>query len=514
MPKLRERAVEFGLASNHVFREMRLGESLRSCVIDAMVGIGIMKTGLRPTEIGDEESWLHDTGKPFSEPVGLDDWVHDMTALRWDQVRYMGNRYRLPLDFVRESGLFEGDSAEHLSNAYSKLYNETGDPRASSLTQRDSAWSEGEFEQMVELYDVWLPFHNRVVTIPAPMYGTAYREPLRVVEWRGPESGPYQILSLSDVPDNTMPLAPAATIYDLHVMINTLHNKLRRQAERQKENLTYPGGAEDDAERLVDAFDGQSIRVDQPEKMVIQKTGGADQVTLAYTMHLNDQGSRQAGNLDMLAGLGAQSDTLGQDRLIAQSASQRLAEMQSRTMNFAKGVMEQIAWYIWDDPNLSVEVEKPITSRRTRTITFDSSRQEGDWLDYNIDIVPFSMQDLTPSMRAEQMLLIHDRIVMPNAQMMAERGEQFDAAGFAKKIAEYSQVSEMSDFFVGGPVAMGADEQETNAKNKPLETKRTYERINRPGGTRRGAEKALSQTLLGAGVQNAEMDAVSRPKGA
>lgn len=62
------------------------------------------------------------------------------------------------------------------------------------------------------------------------MYGAAYRDPIRIVDWEGPESGPFCILGFSEVPDQTMPLAPAATWYDLHNMINVLYRKMRRQA--------------------------------------------------------------------------------------------------------------------------------------------------------------------------------------------------------------------------------------------------------------------------------------------
>lgn len=158
VPKLRERAKEFGLVVNHIAKEIRLADSLRTCVVDALFGIGIMKVGLRPTEIGDEESWLHDSGKPFAEPVGLDDWVHDMSAKRWDQCRYMGHRYRLPLDFVRESKLFDRKQTERLSDTINELYNETGEPRASSITKRESHYADGEFERMLELWDIFLPF--------------------------------------------------------------------------------------------------------------------------------------------------------------------------------------------------------------------------------------------------------------------------------------------------------------------------------------------------------------------
>lgn len=173
--------------------------------------------------------------------------------------------------------------------------------------------------------------------------------------------------------------------------------------------------------------------------------------------------------------------------------------MQSRTAQFAKRVMKQVAWYMWTDPNLSVEVDKPITSRRSRTVVFDSARQEGDWLDYNLDVSVHSLTEMTPSMRAEQMMAIHDRIILPNQAAMQQRGDQFDVGGFVRKISEYAQIEEMGEFIQSGQ-AMGQDQQEVNAANQPLQTTRRYERVSRPGATRRGAEAALTQTLLGGGA--------------
>ena len=511
VPKLRERAKEYTLAANHIFKEMRLGDAARECTFDAMFGIGVMKVGLKPNEIGNAESWEYDTGKPFAEPVGLDDWVHDMTAKRMDQCRYFGNRYRLPLSLLKESGLFDSKQTERMSATLQDLYNETGDVRASSLTKRESYYSDGEYEPHVELYDIWLPFEGKILTIPADMYGMSYRDPIREIDWSGPEEGPYHILSYSDVPDNTMPLAPAANLYDLHVFLNTIYRKLRNQAERQKEILGYAGEADQDARRVVDAGDGESIRLDAPDKLNNVRFGGIDSNLLAMFLNGKDQFSYFAGNLDVLSGLGAQSDTLGQDRLIAQSASQRLSEMQGRTAKFLTRTMKSVAWYIHDDPSLSVSVEKPITSRRTRTIVYDASRREGDYLDYNYDLVAHSTTDMTPAMRAEQMMAIHDRIILPNQATMQQSGQSFDVVGFVKKVSGYAMVDEMGEFLNSGEAPLpDGDEREIDAANKPLETKRTYERINRPSGTRRGAEKALTQTLLGASGNPDEMDSIGR----
>ena len=47
--------------------------------------------------------------------------------------------------------------------------------------------------------------------------------------------------------------------------------------------------------------------------------------------------------------------------------------------------------------------------------------------------------------------------------------------------------------------------------DKPPMTKRTYERVNRPAGTRQGKDRAMAQAMLGKPPQPDEMAAITRP---
>ena len=49
------------------------------------------------------------------------------------------------------------------------------------------------FEEMGTLMDFWIPEDNQIIT----MAEDHSKKPLRVLDWDGPESGPYHILSFS-----------------------------------------------------------------------------------------------------------------------------------------------------------------------------------------------------------------------------------------------------------------------------------------------------------------------------
>ena len=79
-----------------------------------MFSIGIVKQGLASGAVGEIMGFTHNVGQPFADVVSLDDWVHDMTAKRWEQVGYAGNRYRIPLDEARELSIWSKGQREKL----------------------------------------------------------------------------------------------------------------------------------------------------------------------------------------------------------------------------------------------------------------------------------------------------------------------------------------------------------------------------------------------------------------
>ena len=508
--QLKSQAETLRLALDHLIDEIRLGKTIGTFALDAFFSLGIVKVGLNYSDSVEIGGIFHDVGQPFVEPVDLDDFVIDMTAKRFEQVQFIGNRYRLPRKAAKDSKLFDATALKKLPDDEKKGTNETGDEKAESITTGSESPTE-MFQDYIELWDIWLPQENRVLTVSMEEQATILRE----VEWAGPENGPYRLLSLREVPSSLMPLPPVAKLMDLHTSENVLYRKVIRQAERQKKFLGVQGGAEEDGERIVDVADGKAIRVDNPKAAEEFSLGGFDQQTLGLVIHIKDMFSWIAGNLDALGGLGPQSDTVGQDKILTESASKLSADMQDRLVAAVQDILGDLAWYLWTDPLIELPIVKRVPGTDIEVLTkFSAEELEGDFLQYNIQIEPYSMQHRTPGMRLNTLTQIFNTYIVPFAPMLEQQGIVVNFEALLRIISDYSdmpEVLDILDFF--GPSQVEERGPVGEPPRQSPVTHRINERVNRPGATRSGKDNALLQTLMGGGAQASEMASVLRPVG-
>ena len=83
---------------NQIPDEIKLSDTLRRAVLEAIFGMGIVKVGIagidpRPN-FGDE---------PFVSLVTLDDYFVDMSARSWDEIQYEGNEYWMTVREVKDA---------------------------------------------------------------------------------------------------------------------------------------------------------------------------------------------------------------------------------------------------------------------------------------------------------------------------------------------------------------------------------------------------------------------------
>jgi hypothetical protein len=440
--ELRDGAVDLQIAMDHLIGEIALEKTLRRCVKSAMFSIGIMKLGLAAGAIGEIMGFRHNVGQPFADNVSLDDWVHDMTAKRWEQIGFAGNRYRLPLEEAKELEQFAKAEREKLKAvSVNETTNEQGDEREETLSLGTDGSDDG-FKPYTEVWDLWLPLEQLVVTLPAEAAGG--QMPLNVIEWDGDERGPFHILGYNEVPGQIMPLPPVALMLDLHELANKLFRKLGDQAQRQKTVLGVMGGADEDGNRIQEADDGTIMRIDSPDKVREYKFGGIDQTTLAFTLQCRDLFSYFQGNLDSLGGLGPQSETLGQDKLITATAGQRLADMQSQTIEFVDGVLTALAQDMWTDPLLDVPGIKRVgNSDIGIPIRVTPERREGDFFQYNFKVDPFSMQHQTPQLKLQTVQEVLERVIFPAIPLLEAQGATIDMQELVSIIADFTDTEEL-----------------------------------------------------------------------
>jgi len=463
-PELRPMANIFELRWDHMAREIDLRRTLRNVVLDAYFGPGIIKTGLdfgpAINEDGDTDAgYLHDAGQAFADPVDFDDYIIDSQTRSRESCDFEGNRYRVSRDYAFRSGLYDKAILERLM-VHSKALK--GPARAEDMSTSPGPEDEDIFEYF-EFWDLWLPAERMVLTIPADAEATAGY--LREQEWQGPERGPYEMLGFHWVPNNPIPLSLASIIFDLHLLININARKAANQAQRQKDVLLYDLTAAKDAETIEGAADGDMLGVQDVSRFESVSYGGTNEKVYEHQAFLEDKVSRLGGNTDLMGGMSAQSKTLGQDEMLMGNASIRIDDMRVQVYDFLKQVGKKLAWYLWTDP----QSKMPLTYESEGVsvpVVFSPEQREGDFLDYNFDIVPYSMSPDSPERKYRDLMEIVDHIIVPNQDIAAAQGYMLDVHGLVAQAGRYRNMRELDTIFrsmepmtgMGGMAAPGGAE--------------------------------------------------------
>jgi len=507
---LRPLAKNFELACDDTAKDTHLGKLLRRAAADSLFSPKvILKVGLEYMGKQEVSGEMVDVTEPFIAKVSFDDYVCDMSARSAGDPMFEGDMYYLPRD---EFDLRYPGAWEKLGLAASDLgmTDDHGAERAEALSHAPGSGEDNAADR-ITMQDVWLPKRNQLVTY---VVNKAERA-LEVIDFDAPEDGPYHSLWYNDVPDNAMPLPPFAAVRNLHELANGMFRRLAHQVQNQKRVAAFSD--EEGAKRFKAASDGDGIfwNGQKPEEVSV---GGVDQQVLATFVQVKDIFSWAAGNLDTLGGLSPQSDTVGQEELLSNSANAQLADMQDAMAEFTRGIFRQLSWYEWTDPVRERTLQKEIPGVGDYiAVKWTPETRQGDFLDFNFSINPHSMRDDNPSTKLQKIRGIINEFYIPLQPFFQQQGLGLDVRRLNDILGDYSNLPELDQLIVAldpnqfqqadGPVGNPIP------VSKPSSTTRKYVRINRPGATRAGKDGSLMQTLLGGKVQPAEAAAAGRAVG-
>lgn len=511
-PDLQRSAELLMMGLNELMTRIRLGETLNRGALNSLFGLGIFKVGMMygAAQVGPRRG---EVDLPTVTVVDDADWVHDMTARHFDEARFMGHRIR-----VYESDLDAMPGMDKKAREKWLKRMRDGSTDTGERTENVGGTIRGgkdAFEPYTEGWELYLPFEGLLVTIGDEL-GDG-EEPLSVLDWDGPDDGPYHILSYDEIPNNVMPKAPVSGWCDLNLLIQDLTVKVGRQARSQRNLLGYQaGGGEDDARLIQLAGDLDALRLTKADGVKELSVGGVDQRSLAILLQAMQWFSYKAGNLDMLAGLGAQSPTATQDELLARTASKQLMGMQSKVVKATTRIAKSLAWYLWYDPGIELPLAWTVPGTTIRVpVTYTEEERRGDFLDYNLTIVPYSLVEQTPADKLQVLQGALVNLIMPLMPFLERQGLTIDGQALVKRVGEWANVPELEEILTFGAASVGQDAPvgESEGPGKSPVTTRNYVRTNRPGATNGGKAAAMIQTLMGAGVQPAEMAAMGRQTG-
>lgn len=472
--QLRPFAKHYEIAVNNLLGEIQFEKTVRQWVLDAFFCVGIVKVHMADSGqvMVENDVWM-DPGRPFASNVSIDNWVHDTGAKKWSEVQFAGDTFRIAFEDLKRGDMFDQSVVANLQ-PNSKLCDDHDTLR---MISSGNDTDQDELEPMIDLMDIWVPRDGKIYTFPIEKNAdlSLKGKPVAVMDWDGPEFGPYHLLGFNDVPENIMPTAPASHLWPLAREINSLMRKQSKRARAAKQVHGYSGAAAPDAERIQKSSDDQFIQINEASQFETVKVGGVDPTAEAYSANLVATFDRAAGNLQALLGLGQQADTLGQEQLIHGAAGNKVSQMQYRVVEGVRSVVRDLGYMLWQDQATTLQGEIPVEGTDIVVPTVWSPEdREGDFFDYNFEVDVYSMPHQTPGQRLQIITNYLDRIT-PMAQLLMQQGGSIDFKKLTEVYADLSNEHRLTDI-VTFTSALPDEQPAPQGGTLPSATKREYVR--------------------------------------
>ncbi len=366
--------------------------------------------------------------------------------------------------------------------------------------------------------ELWHPESQRIITVPAPIGNTTgpmFDQYLREADAYVPNNGMYTFLSLTPpVPSNPMAIAPVGIWYDLHVMANKIIVKTIDQADRQKDIVLYKRSAADDAQEMLDAPDGHTVGVDDPDGIQTVSMGGQKSENVEMSQYLQMWFNTIAANPQGIGGQTLDADSATEAGILQSNADVTLNDMRDLVYQGAAEEGRKRAFYMHTDPLIDIPLarrEMQMTENGPQPVRtqvhLTPEVQAGEFLDFTFTVEPESMARMDSVTRLQRAMDFVGRVGPAAVQMgmvLMQMGQPFNLQTFMTRMAKEVGIDWFDEVWydptfqqrlqvmqqMSPPPAKGT--AEGGRPNQPV-----------PGGTKPqpGAQKAFNQQAqMGANI--------------
>jgi len=468
-------------ALNNRIKQIKLGKVVERAVVESQFSLGVIKVGLESagtTEVNGEEIELTN---PFAESIEFSDFVWDLESSTYEACQFVGDRFTKTIQEIEDEGIFDDDAIAKIKESISRDDTDSDELPTHSMVSGERY--QDRFQETIFLWNIWLPHERRLIVMldDDPEDGVLLNN-----EYIGPDHGPYTLYSVNDVPGNVMPASPVSILYKLHKLSNRLFAKTANQADRQKTIVTVQKGGDKDAEAMTQTPDGETTSVKNPKQIQEVRFGGADQATVGFNAIVDDKFNKSAGNMELMGGIDSQADTLGQEKLLSGQNSTQLRKQADRVEEATTQVIQDLAFYLYDDPIQRFPIRKEVTGLRDTPIysEFGPENRTADFVNFMVDIQPYSLNDQTPQEQVNHVISIMTSLYLPLQEQFAQQGMALNLSEMAAFIADrsnmpiFSRILTMQD---GTPVTNN-DKPSSDRPLQAAKTERTHIRRNEGGG--------------------------------
>ena len=438
------------LALDKIAYRVKLKEILRSWVVSAMFGLGIVQTGIAAE--GNcvlIDNQLIDPGDIFVSLVDLDDFVIDPLCKSIVESSFLGNVTSIPRQYLLDYDMYDHDLVVKLPSATVLQGNQRATAELSR--ERGGVFDMKDVQDIVNVVQLWIPEADALVTIPDPRE-IVFDKYIGLTDYYGPKTGPYRFLSFTPpVESNPMPIAPVSQYYDLHMAANRTIVKILDQSENQKDILLYQPSHADTAQDILDARNNEAVASDDPKSATTVSFGGQNKGNEQMLAQLQVWFNYMSGNPDQVAGISSEAETATQANILQSNAAVSIEDARDLLYEGTAGISHDCAWYLMNDPLLDMVLARRVPGRETEQVSLTAEQRLGDVEDYVYKIVAKSMSHIDPNVIAKRTMEFMTNVVPAVANtgiMLLQLGVPFNVQRALTLAAEESGLSEaMQEIF-------------------------------------------------------------------
>ncbi|KKL87905.1 hypothetical protein LCGC14_1930040 [marine sediment metagenome] len=499
-------ASTYQAAINYLVQEIRIEEVLAECVQDAFFSVGIAKVhrGGKGKRYPLQNGTSMDPGASLVERLSMDDVVWDTGALSWKKVSFVCDRARVPFEMLSDRRRYDPKVVAQLRP--SSKYPHGSHERASEIAS-GRVTDDGEPIPMIDLLNVWIPEDRKVVQWAVdPEYKPIDTDPLWVESWDKIITGPYYMLNLGRVPDNVMGSSPASNLRNLGELTNSLIRKGAEQAESERTINLYRPDVAKEANRARKAGDNEWLASVDPSGFAQLKIGGVNQPTAAFQIGIQSLYDRMSGNVPGKLGLGAQTDTVGQEQMIQAQISRGEAAMRNKVLRFTADIGQCLGNLLWRDATKEIRVSERFSESLTiphvwrpyePSNWFDRGwverrAREGNALDYNFRVEPISMAYEEPQAKAARLR----GMVIEMAPLVEAGILRLDGDRLIARLGEYYNDPALGEIFQAQMPGIPAGPVGTGGRMPSHTIRESVRRSVADGPTQENAQQQLAQQMM------------------
>lgn len=494
--------------NDHV-QEIEIKKTVHRWLLDSFLGGGFVRTYMASSpQVVLEMDLQADPGIPYASNILLDDMVWHASASDWRSVQYVGNMYRLPYeDYLKgcKAGIFK---FHRDVKPTTKRMSGGDESERTDRVGRGEDCDADEFRPMVDFADVWLRSEGTIVTLPVADRSCFKCLPIVLAEeeWGEPDGCPYHRIEFEEVPGSVQPAALANDLRPLDVAVNRQLRKSIRQADRQKNVCFYSTSGGETARSLKGAIDGELIAGD-PATVKPISYGGVDAMGMSHLETLIALFDTASGNLTAMLGLGAQTDTVGQEQLIHGASNRYIQRMQERVVDAIKKLFRSLGYLMSEDEVNTYTGYQAVPGFEQefgvyRELT-PEIRQGMKFTDYKFEMNLWGIVNRSPEQLMTEVNQLMGQIYIPSLQFMLSQGGYVDFSELAAFHAKHLRYPGFTNIVRFNNVAADQEGPKPagDGPSKPATGERHYVRHNVSSGRENPANGRWAQI---ASAQRAE----------